>query len=80
MFELLEKERNIPASKFDRVRAPIGIDIGAITPSEIAVCIMAEIICILREGPIPGLSEQIQKERIERRNRARAGVGERGNG
>ena len=70
VFELLEKEQRIPASKFDRVRAPIGIDIGAITPAEIAVCIMAEIICILREGPLPGLSEQIQQERIERRNRA----------
>ena len=55
---------------FDRVRAPIGIDIGAITPAEIAVCIMAEIICVLREGPLPGLSEQIQRERIERRSRA----------
>lgn len=70
VFELLEKEQNIPASKFDDVRAPIGIDIGAITPAEIAVCIMAEIICVLREGRIPGLSEQIQAERIERRNRA----------
>ncbi len=79
VFELLEKEQKIPASKFDRVRAPIGIDIGAITPAEIAVCIMAEIICILREGPLPGLSEQIQQERIERRNRARASAGERSN-
>ena len=70
VFELLEKEQKIPASKFDRVRAPIGIDIGAITPAEIAVCIMAEIICVLREGPLPGLSEQIQQERIERRLRA----------
>ncbi len=70
VFELLEKEQGIPASKFDRVRAPIGIDIGAITPAEIAVCIMAEIICVLRDGPLPGLSEQIQQERIERRNRA----------
>ena len=70
VFELLEQEQGIPASKFDRVRAPIGIDIGAITPAEIAVCIMAEIICVLREGPLPGLSEQIQQERIERRIRA----------
>ncbi len=71
VFELLEKEQMIPASKFDRVKAPIGIDIGAITPAEIAVCIMAEIICVLRDGPLPGLSEQIQQERIQRRNRAK---------
>lgn len=74
VFELLEIEQNIPASNFDRVRAPIGIDIGAITPAEIAVCIMAEIICVLREGPLPGLSEQIQRERIERRDRAIKGL------
>ena len=70
VFELLEREQNIPASKFDRVRAPIGIDIGAITPAEIAVCIMAEIICLLREGTLPGMSEQIQQERTQRRLRA----------
>lgn len=74
VFELLEIEQNIPASIFDRVRAPIGIDIGAITPAEIAVCIMAEIICVLREGPLPGLSEQIQRERIDRRKRAIEGL------
>ncbi|MXX28015.1 MAG: hypothetical protein F4Z82_21560 [Caldilineaceae bacterium SB0668_bin_21] len=71
VFELLEKEQMIPASKFDRVKAPVGIDIGAITPAEIAVCIMAEIICVFRDGPLPGLSEQIQQERIQRRNRAK---------
>ncbi len=70
VFELLESEQSIPASKFDRVRAPIGIDIGAITPAEIAVCIMAEIICVLRDGTLPGMSEQIQQERTQRRMRA----------
>ncbi len=70
VFELLESEQSIPASKFDRVRAPIGIDIGAITPAEIAVCIMGEIICVLREGTLPGMSEQIQQERTQRRMRA----------
>ncbi len=70
VFELLEREQSIPASKFDRVRAPIGIDIGAITPAEIAVCIMAEIICVLRDGTLPGMSEQIQQERTQRRMRA----------
>ena len=70
VFELLESEQSIPASKFDRVRAPIGIDIGAITPAEIAVCIIAEIICVLRDGTLPGMSEQIQQERTQRRMRA----------
>ena len=71
VFELLEREQNISASKFDRVRAPIGIDIGAITPAEIAVCILAEIICVMRDGELPGMSAQIQQERLQRNKRVR---------
>jgi xanthine dehydrogenase accessory factor len=79
VFELLEQEQGIPPHKFDRVHAPIGIDIGAITPAEIAVCIMAEIINVLRAGPAVGISEQIRRERLDRRERvqARAEVGNR---
>jgi xanthine dehydrogenase accessory factor len=43
----LEKE-NIPASAFERVFAPMGFDIGAITPEEIAVAVVAEMIAIRR--------------------------------
>jgi len=69
VFELLEKEQGIPAAKFDRVYAPIGLNIGAITPAEIAVCIMAEIINVMRGGPALGLGEEIQRERLARRER-----------
>lgn len=71
VFELLEKEQGIPAEKFDRVYAPIGLNIGAITPAEIGVCIMAEIINVMRGGPAEGLSAQIRREREERRQRVR---------
>ncbi|MCB0126280.1 MAG: XdhC family protein, partial [Caldilineaceae bacterium] len=70
VFELLEREQGIAPEKFDRVYAPIGIDIGARTPAEIAVCIMAEIINILRDGPAVSLSRQIREERLARRARA----------
>jgi xanthine dehydrogenase accessory factor len=75
VFELLEKEQGIPPEKFDRVYAPIGLDIGAITPAEIAVCIMAEIINVLRDGPAHGMSEQIRRERRARRERAQRAAG-----
>lgn len=70
VFELLETEQGIPAAKFDRVYAPIGLNIGAITPAEIAVCIMAEIINVMRGGPALGMGEEIQRERLARRENA----------
>jgi xanthine dehydrogenase accessory factor len=33
-----------------RVRAPIGLDIGALTPEEIALAILAEIVLVRRGG------------------------------
>jgi xanthine dehydrogenase accessory factor len=44
------QHEGVPAHLFDRVHAPIGIDIGAITPEEIAVAITAELIAIRRHA------------------------------
>jgi len=41
--------QGVPAEKIDRVRSPIGLELNAETPEEIAVSIMAEII-MLRQG------------------------------
>jgi xanthine dehydrogenase accessory factor len=43
---------------FERVHSPIGLDIGAITPEEIAVAIVAELIANRRNGerPMPHMS------------------------
>jgi xanthine dehydrogenase accessory factor len=43
----LEKE-GLPASAFERIYAPMGFDIGAITPEEIAVSVVAEMIAMRR--------------------------------
>lgn len=43
-------EQGIPEDKFARVHAPVGLDIGALTPEEIAISIMAELIAIRRNA------------------------------
>lgn len=75
VFELLEHEMGIDPLKFDRVYAPIGIAIGAHTPAEIAVCIMAEMINVLRGGPATSISEK-RRERDRRRREQRRGGAE----
>src|SRR5947207_9287388 len=49
IFKELQKEGLAP-ELFDRVHAPVGLDIGAITPEEIAVAITAELIAIRRHA------------------------------
>jgi xanthine dehydrogenase accessory factor len=44
------QEEGLPAHLFDRVHAPVGIDIGAVTPEEIAIAITAELIAIRRHA------------------------------
>jgi len=45
IYEALREER-MPAECLTRVHAPIGLDIGAVTPQEIAVSILAELIAV----------------------------------
>ena len=44
------RDEGVPAHLFDRVHAPIGLDIGAVTPEEIAVAITAELIAVRRHA------------------------------
>ena len=57
IFRELVKE-GISERLFERVHAPVGFDIGAITPEEIAVAITAELIAARRkvERPLPHMS------------------------
>jgi xanthine dehydrogenase accessory factor len=49
IFKTLQ-EQGLPAHLFDRVHSPIGLDIGAVTPEEIAVAITAELIAFRRHA------------------------------
>lgn len=57
VFRELTKEGLNP-ELFERVHSPVGLDIGAITPEEIAVAIVAELIGVRRkvERPLPHMS------------------------
>jgi len=57
IFRELVKE-GISEKLFERVHAPVGFDIGAITPEEIAIAITAELIAVRRrvERPLPHMS------------------------
>jgi xanthine dehydrogenase accessory factor len=48
----LEKEESFPRNAFDRIFAPMGFEIGAITPEEIAVSVVAEMIAVRRNPPV----------------------------
>ncbi|MDP9160011.1 MAG: XdhC/CoxI family protein [Acidobacteriota bacterium] len=50
--------QGMAANLFEKVHAPVGLDIGAITPEEIAVAITAELIAVRRnvERPLPHMS------------------------
>jgi xanthine dehydrogenase accessory factor len=49
IFNTLRQE-GLPEHLFDRVHAPVGLDIGAVTPEEIAVAITAELIAVRRHA------------------------------
>jgi xanthine dehydrogenase accessory factor len=49
VYKALEKEGYKP-EEFERVHAPVGLDIGALSPEEIAVSIAAELIAVRRNA------------------------------
>jgi len=61
IYAALETE-GMPAECLARVHAPIGLDIGAVTPAEIAVAILAELIAIRHGKDVASLSMKWQRQ------------------
>ena len=55
-FHRFREEEKIAEEVIEKVHAPIGLDINAETPEEIALCILAEIIKVRRGGAAQSLS------------------------
>jgi xanthine dehydrogenase accessory factor len=66
IYKELEKE-GFATSKFENVHAPVGLEIGAITPEEIAVSIVAELIAVRRNSlpEVPGKAYRFYSTRDE---------------
>ena len=56
------QQKEIPVDKLNQFYAPIGLDIGALTPEEIAVSICAELIKVRRGGTGLSLSERMETQ------------------
>ena len=54
----LLKDEGVSLEHLAKVRAPIGIDIGARTPAEISICILAEIVNVWNGGKATGMSDE----------------------
>lgn len=78
IYKELEKE-GVPVEKFANIHAPVGLEIGAVTPEEIAVAIVAEMIAVRRHAaanvaskmylyPQPAASKHEEQDAVERSN------------
>ena len=64
IFKELEKE-GFSATQFERVNAPVGLEIGAVTPEEIGVAIVAEMIAFRRHAEGAVEHKRYSKTRTE---------------
>lgn len=60
IYDELERQ-GVPRQKFQRVNAPVGLDIGAVTPEEIGVAIVSEMIALKRQADVSAISKRWEK-------------------
>ncbi len=59
LFEAIERE-GVPASEFERVFAPVGLEIGSETPEEIAISIAAEVVAVRKKLDVRPLKQALR--------------------
>ena len=60
LFRRILTEEGCPQDDFDRLRSPMGMDIGAETPAEIAVSVVAELVAARRKRALEDAAAQRQ--------------------
>jgi xanthine dehydrogenase accessory factor len=66
VYQALERE-GFRAEEFANVYAPIGLNIGARSPEEIAVSILAELIAVRRNAGVEGHKKLVERAVISAR-------------
>jgi len=61
VYNALEKEGYKP-EEFGRIYAPMGLEIGALSPEEIAISIVAELIAVRRNAAVSGAHKKVKLE------------------
>jgi xanthine dehydrogenase accessory factor len=57
VLKMMLAKRDVPAARLAKLKAPAGLDLGAITPDEIAISILAEIVAVRRGNQSRGATQ-----------------------
>ena len=66
--------KGIDGARLDRIRNPAGLDLGAATPEEVALSILAELVQLRRAAPVADAADVVEKESPAVEEAARRGA------